>query len=809
MTFLIRDFTYGVRMLKKQPMSIVMAVTALALGIGLVTTMVMISDQILLTPPPYKEESRMYLVQWETSDPNQFSGLRPYDWFDFSENQTSFDSIAALNIRSFKLSRDDIATESIPGVESTYGFIEMGGVQPFMGRGITPEDCAIGAEPVVIIGYSVWQNNLNGAVDILGQTVRVDGVQATIIGVMPEGYGYPVMEKLWRPYILDPAEEVRGSTGDHVRVIGTLRDGLTLDQAKAEFDSIAQRFAVEYPDTNRDKVSVEFQDMQTLVYGSNTRPIFLTMTAAVFLVLIVACANVANIIFGRSTLRLHELAIRTALGATRPRLVKQMLVETLIIAVLGAVLGFLLAQWALTLLNRTLPSEFLPYWWETGMRPRILLEIVGITVLATLMSGIMPAIKATGVSIREALADSTRTASSFSVGRISRFLVVLQVALSCGLVIGALFMIKFTSKAIEINFPFDPNQVLTASILTDSQTDEAGIETYQFLERLQTRMEEHPDVNGVAFTSAPGLLYPWRSRFRIDGQPYQSAEDAHFAYNEVVSEAYFDALGLSLLQGRLFERMDTPDTRRVVVINNVYAESHWPGEDPIGKRIRDIWDDNFPWMTVVGVVTDMGRPQNEFTLTTGCVYQFMGQAPQRASAIVIRTDTEPIALAPFVREQVRALDPEISVEDFYTVQGMADRSAAGLIFLTSLFATFGIVAVFLSAVGVYGVVSASVAQRAREIGVRLALGATANGILMMLFRQGILQITIGLLLGVGLGWTLNTVLAVSFDLVGGNLVPVWTYLLVPTVLLAVAAGALAVPSLRAARISPMTAIREE
>lgn len=790
-------------------MSIVMAVTALALGIGLVTTMVMVTDQILLTPPPYKEEDRMFSVQWQTSDSTQFSGLRPYDWFDFSENQTSFDSLAAVNMRSFKLSRDDIATETIQGIETTHGFIEMGGVQPFMGRGLTPEDGEIGADPVVIIGYSVWQNNFDGVADILGQTVRVDGVQSTIIGVMPEGYGFPVQHNLWAPYILDKAEETRGSTGDHVIVIGTLREGLSLDSAKAEFDTIAQRFAAEYPDTNKDKVSVEFRDMQTLVYGENTRPIFLTMTAAVFLVLVVACANVANIIFGRSALRLHELAVRTALGASRGRLVVQMLIETLIIAILGTVFGFLLAQWATALLSRTLPTDFLPYWWETGMRVRILLEIAGITVLATLMSGIMPAIKATGLSVREALADSSRTASSFSIGRISRYLVVLQVALSCGLVIGALFMIKFTSQAIEINFPFDPSQVLTATIMTDSDKDEAGIETYQFLERLQSRIEEHPDINGVAFTSAPGLLYPWRSRFRIDGQPYETQDDAHFVYNEVVSGGYFEALGLSLLQGRLFAPTDTPETRRVVVINSVFAESHWPGEDPIGKRVRDTWDDAFPWMTVVGVVTDMGRAQNELSLTTGCVYQFMGQAPQRASVIVIRTDKDPIALIPFVREQVRSLNPEISAENFYTVQGMADRNAAGLIFLTSLFSAFGIVAVFLSAVGVYGVVSASVAQRTREIGVRLALGATANGIVMMLFRQGIIQIMTGMLLGVGLGWTLNTVLAFSFDLTGGNLIPVWTYVLVPILLLGVAAGALTVPSMRAARLSPMLAIREE
>ena len=824
----LQDIRIGFRVLFKEKTFCLLAVTVLALGICGVTTQFTVVNAFVLRGFSFPNPEQLMGVGLidPQADDNQNNGGQgnipsAHDYEDLRAAQQSFALMSGyLNGSTINVTYRN-NPQRYTGGYVTEDFFRILGVSPILGRDFTAEDNKPGVEKVTLLGHEIWKRDFSGDPNIVGAQIRINGKAATIIGVMPPNFKFPVAEQLWVPYYnefpLKPREDP-ASLG--VQIMGRLKPGVSLDQVNAEFVELARRLAREYPKTNGQLTSANVQPLIKSFTGPQLRQTVYAMLGAVIVVLLIACVNVMNMQFGRAALRAKELAIRGALGATRARIVRQMLTESLLVAILGAIVGVLMAYWAVGLLVRAMSAlPFpLPYWVSFSIDGPVLAFTVGATLLATLASGLIPALLSSRANPAEVMKEGGRGNSSRLVNVLTRILVIGQIALTAALLIAATLQVKSVRNQIKLDYGYDEEAVYSARMGLfdgDYPTSEAR---QQFFVRALRALRSDPAFSSAAMTARFRMTFANFGQYEVDGKTYVTDRDRPRGNSEAVSDGYFATLGLKILEGRDFTIEDSDAKQPVAIVNSSFARKYFGNESALGRRIRLFNPaQQEGWRTIVGVVPDtlMQGPFNQQTDSAGFYVPLLGvpPAPQFVT-VVVRPHAGQRAnvLGPTLSKTVAQIDANLPVY-FGGTPGRLHDEILGVNRITAtLFTIFGVAAFFLSAVGLYGVMSFSVNQRTQEFGIRMALGADAARIFGMVMRQGALQLAIGLTLGVGSAALLLGMIgtqALQNFLFRVNLLDPIVYGAVAALLSAVAAASCLVPARRATRVNPIVALRAE
>ena len=808
MSGLLKEFRYAVRRLRKNPGTSLIAVLALGLGIGLTTIMFSIVYGAVWKGLPFEgAEKLVHLERNNLAEDIESMEVPIHDFLDWREAQTSFEGLAGFYSGTVNLAGTE-RPERYDGAFISANAFELIRVQPALGRNFQEGEDTPAADPVMLLGYHVWQDRFDGDLGVVGQVARVNGEQTTIIGVMPEGFRFPIAEDLWLPLRMDPLELERGE-GLTLEVYGRLKDGVNMDQASAEMQTIAVRLAKEYPDTN-EGVGAVLQPYVDEYIGAEPRAMLFTMLGAVFLILLVACANVANLLLSRAATRSKELAIRSAVGASRLRVIMQLLGEGIVLASAGAVLGIGISVLGIGMFNRAIAPTDPPFWIDIGLNTVVLIFVIGVTVLAGVLAGILPAIQASGSAVNEVLKDESWGSSGFRVGKLSKGLVVGEIALSLGVLVAAGLMIKSVTNLNTIDYGFDTETTFTARMGLFEADYPDTTSRREFYREVLRRVEQRPGVEAAAIVTALPGAWSYGSQFGIEGEAYDRDQDYPMARFATVSPDFLDVYGVKVLEGRTFGPEDTNDAMPVAIVNQSFVEQFYPEGSAIGKRVRQgDSETEEPWRTIVGVVPDMYmQGLSNMEEDPWGVYFPLDQYDTRFAYVALRSAGEdPMTLAAGARDDVMAVDQDIPLYWVQTHQAAIDEQTWFFRIFGNLFMVFGFVALFLAAVGLYGVMSASVSNRTAEMGIRMALGAQGRDVLRLVLKQGAVQVGIGMALGLALAALLSRGLAlVLFQ------VEPWdpfVFALIAVVLAAVGMLASYIPALRATRVDPAVALRYE
>ena len=830
-----QDLRIGLRVLLKERAFCTLAVIVLALGIGGVTAMFSVVNGVMLRGFSFPNAGRLMSVNFVDPTSATFFGLNgqvfSMDFEELRPEQKSLELLAAyLNGSTVNVTVDG-QPRRYTGAYVTEDFLRALGVRPIMGRDLTASDNTPGAEKVAIIGYGIWQRDFGGVPDIVGKGVRINGTPATIVGVMARGFAFPTNEELWIPlYSEFPVKPRSDPRNISPGVLGALKPGVSLDQANAEFNGFAKRFAAAYPDTNK---AFDAAQVEPLIKTYTPRPLrgtLWTMLAFCGGVLLIACVNVMNMQFARATLRAKELAVRSSLGATRARLVRQMLTESLLVACIGAALGIGLAYLSVDWLSATMRNLDIPppSWIVFDIDTWVLSFTVGATLVAALASGLLPAWASARANVVLALKEGGRGNTSRGIGVVTRGLVVFQVGVTCILLIGALLQLRSILNQQTIDYGYDTAGIMSARMgLMDGDYPTPDARRL-FYDRLVHELGGHPEFAAVALTSRFRMVFSPSGPIELEGKDYKEKRDRPNANFELVTGSFFDVTGQRMLEGRTFQEDDLDKKLPVAVVNAAFARKHFGNESPLGRRFRTV-DGNTqqpgPWRAIVGVVTTI-RMQGPFNIPnvddSGFYVPFYASptgpalpapiASQFATVIVKprggqRADT----LATSLRRQVGKVDPNLPLYFVDTPKRNLEGFVAPNRIIATMFSIFGLVAIVLASVGIYGVMSFSVSQRTQEFGVRMALGADRRRILRMVLRQGSLQVALGLSVGLALAVAITTAgrAAIGNVLFGVSASDPLTFAAVVTLLACVSLVATLVPARRATRVDPMIALRAE
>jgi predicted permease len=803
MRAVFRDIRYGARSLRKSRALTAVAVLALTLGIGLTTTMFSIVYAAMLKGLPFPNADELVAIQRQNLSRGLQRMTTPiHDYLDYRSQQRSFSGIAAIYADAVTISGAEKA-ERYEGAWVSAELFDVLQVRPQLGRTFRREEEAPGLGNVAVLGYSMWQDRFGGDPRILGKAIRANGQPYTVVGVMPPNFTYPDRQAIWMPLQIDATKLERGS-GPGLMLIARLRHGVSLDAANTDVAGIARRMATEYK-TSNESISASARPILESEIGPQPRRLLWTMLGVVSFVLLIACANVANLLLDRAAHRTKEVGIRTALGASRLAVVRQFLSEALVLAAIGAALGAGVAQVGVMLFNRAIVDTDPPFWLDIRLHPPVLLFVAATALVACLFSGAIPAYQASRADINEILKDESRGASSFRIGRLSRALVVFEISLSCGLLIASGLMAKSIIKLRTLDPGIATENILTARVgFPETQTDTAA--QTRFFEALAPRLAALPGVQAVSLTSRIPATCCGGSSFEIEGKQYEKERDYPSTQTLTVSDGFFPTFRVAALQGRVFSTDDKAESVPVVVVNQSFARKHFAAENPIGRRIRlGGAKSTQPWRTVVGVIPDIftGDPSNP--RDAGILIP-LAQNRQRFASIAIRAPNA-MGLTPQVRAAVASLDPDVPIFSVSSMSETVERSVWHVRVFGGLFMVFGVAALLLAAIGLYAVMAFSVSRRVREVGIRIALGARTSDVLRLVFRQGIVQLAIGLTLGLGLGALVSQGIgALLFEVQPRD--PV-TFAGVVSLLTAAGLLACYIPARRAAKVDPLSAMRTE
>lgn len=801
-----RDLQLGLRTLRKSPGLTVVATIALTFGIGLTTMMFSIIYGAMLKGLPFEDGDRIMAVARTNPERGiNRSGLSIQDFTDIAAQQRNFAQFGAWTSGTMNVSGAEKA-ERFSGSWVTQPLFEMAGTQPHLGRAFLPGEDAPSGARVAVLGYDMWQTRFGGDRSVLGTTIRVNGVPFEIVGVMPDGFAWPNNDQLWLPLQTDPLLGVRGD-GTQVSVAGKLAPGSTREQARAEITTILKRLGETYPEANKGDAAIVDGFVDYFI-GPEPKQLLWTMLGAVLFVLLIACSNVANLLLDRAAHRSKEVGVRSALGASRSAIVRIFLTEAFLLAALGTVLGIIVAKLGVDAFNRAIADTQPPFFIEIGLHPPVLAFAILVAVLATLFAGLIPAIQASRPDIAEVLKDESRGASSLQIGRISKALIVFEVALSCGLLVAAGLMIKSVGKTRNMDTGFEMASVFTARVgFPATYTDTAAQQ--RFFEQLDERVNGLPGVHAAAIASGlPGAQQGLDGdQFALEGKTYENDRDLPGTRVASVTPGFFKTLDIPMRQGRLFEASDRLGNLPVAVVTERFVKQFFESGDALGKRIR-IGGNAITreWVTIVGVVPDVfgGDPQDPFP---AAVFRPFAQAHSSFAYVTVRANVEPMTMADPVREAVAALNTDIPTYWPMTL----DTAVAQPLWFVRVFGTmfmgFGVVALFLASIGLYAVMSFSVGRRTREVGIRMALGATARDVIQMLLGQGFRQLGLGLAIGLVLAGLISNVMqVVLFDVD-----PLDPIVFGGVALTLAVTGTLAclLPARRATRVDPSDAMRSE
>jgi len=805
----MQDLKYALRFLGSRWGMSTVAVVVMSLGISLTATMYAIIDGVVLSGPDYPELDEIVYLETTISQSQFYQSVRIHDYLDWRDQQTVFEEMGGYYGMSANLSGDGSRAETFVGVRLTASSFDLLEARPFMGRGLTAEDDFRVDHDVVVIGYHLWVNRFDRDPDIIGKVVRVNARPTTVIGVMPDGFRFPELHDMWMPVNADLGALERGD-GPRLAVLGRLADGVDEEEALVQLTGIAARLSQQYPELNKDIVPVMESWTDAQFVDQETRGLLYTMLVAVIGVLLIACANVANLLFATTIARGKELAVRTAMGASRTRVLRQLLIESMLLAAGGAVLGTVLSKFSLDIFRNIVVGLGPPPWMVFELSPGVIGFVVGLAFLSALASGILPAILATRTDVNATLQDQSRGSSSRSVGRWSTILVGMEVALSCALLVAAGLMVRSTIEVSSADFGLNKQGVMTSRVILPSETYPDSLARREMNDLLLAELGAMPGVREVALSSSLPVMGTGYVFYGVRDREYVNDGEYSFSGYTYVSPGFFDLLGAPIVAGRGFEATDDMGGERLVVVDERFAELNWPGEDPLGRQVRlGRSDSTNPWLTVVGVVQTiaMSEPGDFGAAPPEGMFVPMTQQPINGIAIMLRGDGDPEALAQPVRDLLARIDPDVPVSLVSTLETRIAEESLQWVIIGGMFAIFGIVALILASVGLYAVMAFSVSRRKTEVGIRMALGAHQGRIIRLVVGQGSRPLAGGIAVGMVLAFLLARALT-SFLFNVGALDPV-TYVGVPVLLVLVSLVALLVPAARASRIAPVAALRED
>jgi putative ABC transport system permease protein len=803
---LFEDIRFGVRTMAKNPSFTLVAVVALALGIGANATVFAITNGVLLKGMPFVSDRILYLSTRNVNRNQRRVGLSYPDYRDWRSQAKSFDAMGAYRFTVANVSDKSGAPSRFNVAEISANTFSMIGQQPVLGRDLTADDEKAGAAPVTILGYGIWENRYGKSTGILGQSIRINDVPTTVIGVMHRDLKFPIDAELWTALVPKADYEKREARG--LGAFGEMARGATEKSAAAEIDGIARNLEKEYPASNQGITPV-VHTFNEEINGPEVRILLAALMGAVAFVLLIACANVANLLLARAVDRSREISIRIALGAGRWRIIRQLLVESVMLSVAGGVLGWLISIWGLRVFDASVRDR-IPSWMNFSMDYRGFAYLAAVSVGTGLLFGLAPALRLSKLDVNTSLREGGRGSSGGPRARyLSALLVITEMALAVVLLAGAGLMIRSFLNVYRTNVGVNTKNVLVMRLFLPEAKYPRAEDQIAFHQRLKARLDALPgvDVSSIATTMPTGgsMNFPYELEH---SQPVDEKRRPTISAL-VISPDYFRAMDLRALRGRAFTDADgVAGAPPVTLVNQRFAEKFWPGDDPVGKRLRIFnGKDPEPWLTVVGVVPNVLQNDISVREHDPIIYLSYRHKPQRDMAIMARTRVPPGTLGTAFRREVQAVDEDMPL---FALRTMEERIAlnywAQQIFGT-LFAIFAGIALALASVGLYAVIAHSVSQRTKEIGVRMALGASGQNILQLIFSQGLKQLVIGLAIGLMAAFGLTRVL--SSLLVQVSPTDPMTLALVAFVLAAASTLGCLIPARRAMRLDPVQALRNE
>ena len=799
-----QDIKFGVRRLLREPGFTAVVVVALALGIGVNTTVFTLVNAVLFRGLPFEQADRvMFLSSNDHAKNRNDMGVSYPDFRDWRAQSKAFKGLAAFSQTGFVIS-DSNAPERYDGPRLTANTFSLIGQKPMLGRDFLPEEDRVGGAPVCILGYSIWENRYGRDPNILGRNIRVNDVATTIVGVMPKGMKFPLNADLWVPLV--PTAEFEKRESRNVQVFGRLADGVPLSQARNEMELIGRRLEKDYPKSNQG-ITTSVIPYNDEFNGGQIRIVFMVLLGAVGFVLLIACANVANLLLARSLARNREISIRTALGAGRWRIIRQLLVESVLLGLLGGAVGLLIAKWGVRMFDLAVANVGKPYWIVFRMDFTVFAYLGAICVVTGILFGLAPAIQLSKVDLNSTLKEGGRGSSGGARARyLSAVLVVSEVALSLVLLVGAGLMIRSFLNAYNRTSGLHAEQYLTMRLaLPDKKYPDAGARA-RFYEQLEARLGTVPGVESAAIVTHLPMQGGFDWKFEIEGKPPVEDDKKSSVSSVVVSPAYFTTMGVALLHGRAFTNTDGLPDKGAVIVNQRFAAKYWPGEDPVGKKLRVLWDGDRPWHTVVGVSQDF-RLRLDHDEFEPVIYVPYRAKPMGGYAILARASVSPTSLTSAVRKEIQAIDGQLPVFGVATLQENFMQQQWPFRVFGTLFAIFALIALLLSSMGLYAVMSYSVTRRTQEIGVRLAMGASSGNILLLVLSHGLRQLGIGLAIGLAGAFGLARVM--KGLLVGVTPTDPATFAAISAVLIVVGVLACWMPARWAMKMDPTMALRYE
>ena len=817
---ILQDIRFGLRMLAKHRVATLVSIVALAVGMGANTAMFSLAEAFLLHPAPF--ENANHIVALVSSRPQQnieMNGIAPATYFDWQKEVRSLDRLGAYAWDEISLTGDG-HPQKVQAFRISSNLFEMLGVQPLLGRAFTNEEEETGKDQEIILGQALWEQRYASDPQILGKNIKVDGKSYTVVGVMSKGFDFPMPAEAWIPLAID----VKGRQSRDSRwlwVLGRLKPGISFSEASAEMQAIAQRETDAYPDTNKGW-QLRPMPLSQFMTGDLTRQYTLLLMGAVGFVLLIACADVANVQFARVAGRTNEFAVRAALGGSRWRVIRQLLIESMVLAGFGAALGLFLAQWAIQVILSHMPPDvarFIAGWKTIRLDSGAFLFTLAIVVICGVLSGIAPSLLASRHNLAESLKESGRgSTSNRARGRLRGALVVAEISLALVLLVGAGLLVKNFQGLLNVNESYSPRTLLTLNLTLPRKQYATQPQQLAFFEQVLQRSNGLPGVQSAAIVTHVPYANGGgadENTFSIEERPANERGEMQDAIVQNISPNYFRMMNIVLRRGRLLGDADGANTTKVVVISDSLARRYFPGENPLGKHVSigrnptDTSDSNLaehPWWTIVGVVNDVHYSWiNREDIPT--IYGSFRQWPPYYTTIVLRAANDPTQLTSSVHTEIAAVDPELPLYNIKPMDRVINESIIGIAYVAAMMAVLGVIALVLASVGVFGVMSYSVSERVHEIGVRMSFGAQTRDIVRMVLGSGMLLTIAGLAIGLPIAFVLAR--ALSSVLFGVEPTDPFSFIGLPLLLAGVAALASYLPARRASRVDPLVALRYE